>query len=86
MILQTTTATPTSPATPPREESAATTALVSQELAGSGSRIPVAFWSYNKYKFLIYDKYKFSSLKKGRVYHATKYMALPNILLHDPAL
>jgi hypothetical protein len=45
MILQTTTATPTSPATPPREESAATTALVNQELAGSGSRIPVAFWS-----------------------------------------
>jgi hypothetical protein len=31
-------------------------------------------------------KYKFNSLKKGRVYHATKYMALPNILLHDPAL
>jgi hypothetical protein len=50
MILQTTTAMPTSPVTPPREESAATTALVSQELAGSGSRIPVVFWSYNKYK------------------------------------
>jgi hypothetical protein len=42
-ILQTTTATPTNPATPPREESAATTALVNQELAGSSSRIPVAF-------------------------------------------
>jgi hypothetical protein len=44
-IRHTTTATPTNPATPPREESAATTALVNQELAGSGNRIPVAFWS-----------------------------------------
>jgi hypothetical protein len=44
-IRQTTMATPTSPATPPREESAATTALVNQDLAGSGNRIPVAFWS-----------------------------------------
>jgi hypothetical protein len=43
-IRHTTTATPTNPATPPREERAATTALVSQVRAGSGSWIPVAFW------------------------------------------
>jgi hypothetical protein len=43
-IRHTTTATPTNPATPPREERAATTALVSQVRVGSGSWTPVAFW------------------------------------------
>jgi hypothetical protein len=39
------TATPTSPAKPPKEERAATTALVSREETGPG-RGPVAFWIY----------------------------------------
>ncbi len=46
-IRQTMMATPISPATPPRDDKAATTALVSHDDAGSGSAIPVAFWSYN---------------------------------------
>lgn len=44
-IRQTMMATPIRPATPPRDDRAATTALVSHEDAGSGSTIPVAFWS-----------------------------------------
>jgi hypothetical protein len=39
------TATPTSPAKPPKEDRAATTALVSREETGAG-RGPVAFWIY----------------------------------------
>jgi hypothetical protein len=38
----------------------------------------------SQFKFII--NINLISLKKGRVYHATKYMASPNILLHDPAL
>ncbi len=37
-----------------------------------------------KFKFIL--NINLISLKKGRVYHATKYMASPTILLHDPAL
>jgi hypothetical protein len=47
MMRQTTTAMPMTPATLPREDSAATTALVSHEDAGSGNSIPVAFWIYD---------------------------------------
>jgi hypothetical protein len=45
------TATPTSPAKPPKEERAATTALVSSDDTGAG-RGPVAFWIYAFIKIL----------------------------------
>jgi hypothetical protein len=68
----TTTATPTSPARPPREDRAATTALVSHVETGSG-RGPVAFWIYAFITNFINKIFLFPQ-NEGRVYPVSKYM------------
>jgi hypothetical protein len=68
------TATPTSPAKPPREDRAATTALVSKEETGAG-RGPVAFWIYAFITNFINKIFLFPH-SEGRVYPVSKYVFL----------